>query len=304
MVQLTRRDAFAHLDQRRERNHRVVAPAHVNAFDVLGRVAPARFGLHDHVVLLRVALVARHVAPAEQGFDGLGDHFDADAQIGGLVAFNFDAQLGLVQPQIHIGRNDAGVFGDFVQNLAHHGVEILVAVRSLNHKIERALAKTLAQRRRRDRKSVHARQRVEFGLQLTRHVQRGALALVPIDSAVNDAALRHRRVADIGKNPVKFLERLADFFQRFGVAVGVVQRGAVGRGDVGQNHAPVFERRKFLFHAGQHQRNRHRAGQHDGQHQPARLQHKTFEALAEAGVFRLGLVARRDQPAQQSAVMA
>jgi hypothetical protein len=65
-----------------------------------GVVRPPTTGLHDHVVLLGVALVARDVAPAQHGLDGAGHRVHAHAQVGGALAVDLDAQLGLVQPQV------------------------------------------------------------------------------------------------------------------------------------------------------------------------------------------------------------
>ena len=79
MVELARTDALAHFDQSRQWDHRVTPATHVDAVDVFGCGAAARLGLHDHVVLLGVALVARDLPPAEHGFQRLGHDLDASA---------------------------------------------------------------------------------------------------------------------------------------------------------------------------------------------------------------------------------
>ena len=128
MVELTRRNAFTHLDQSTQRDHGVIAAAHVNAVNVVGGVAAAGLCLHDHVELLGVAFVARHIAPAQQGLDGPGHHIHAHTQVSGFLTVDVDAQLRLVQAQVHVRRDDARVLGDLVEHLPHSGIEVLVAV--------------------------------------------------------------------------------------------------------------------------------------------------------------------------------
>jgi hypothetical protein len=77
-------------------------------------------GLHDHVVLLGIALVARDLAAAQHGLHGARDDVDAHAHVGRLLAVDHDAQLGLVQAQVDVDALDAGILGDLVQHLAHH----------------------------------------------------------------------------------------------------------------------------------------------------------------------------------------
>ena len=156
MVQFAWRDAFAHLHQSGQRDDGIVAATHVNLVNVFRRVAATGLRLHDHVVLLCIAFVAGHVATAQQGFNRLGDDFDTHAQIGRFLAIDIDAQLWLVQSQVDVGRHNARIFGDFVKHLAHHAVQVLVTFRGLDDEVERSLAKTLTERRRRDREGCDA----------------------------------------------------------------------------------------------------------------------------------------------------
>ena len=295
VVQLARAHAFLHVHQAGERNHRVIAAPHVDAVDVLRRGAAPGLGLHDHIVLLGIALVARHGAPAQHGLNRPGHHVHAHTQVGCALAVHADAQLGLVQAQVCIRCDDAGVLGHLGQHLPGHGVEVFVAVRGLDHIRQWPRPKALAQGRRRDQKGIHPRQRAHFGLQLAGHIQDAALALLPVHRAVNHTALRHRGVADVGEDAVKLGVVAPDLLQLQRIAVGVVQRGAIGRGDVDENRAPVFQRRQLLLHLGVHQRQPHCAGQHHTHHQPAGLEQRAPQSATTAPTGR-------DHPAQQPAI--
>jgi hypothetical protein len=109
VVQLARADRLAHLHQRRQRHHGVVAAAHEELLDVFRRGAAAGRGLHDHVVLVGVALVARDDTAAEHGLDGAGHGVDRHAHVGRARAVHVHEDLGLVQLQVDVGLHDAGV---------------------------------------------------------------------------------------------------------------------------------------------------------------------------------------------------
>ena len=299
VVQLARAHALAHVDQAGQRDHRVVAAAHVDGVDVLGRGAATGLGLHDDVVLLGITLVAGDSAAAQHGLDGLGHHFHTHAQVGGAFAVDLDAQLRLVQAQVHVRGHDAGVLRNLGHEGSHHLAQVFVAVRGLDHVGEWPRAKALAQRWRRDQEGIHAGQARHLGLQLLGQGQRGAVALFPVHGAVDDTALCHRGVADVGKHAVEFGVGVADLFQLQRIAVGVVQRGAVGRGHTGQNGAPVFQRRQLLPHAGEHQHQRRAAQGHDAQHNPAGLEQRTPHT---APPRTRAAPAGRNDPAQQAAI--
>ena len=210
MIQFARRNALSHFDQSTQRDHGVVATANVNVVNVFRRIAPCCLSLNNDVVLFGITLVTCHIAPAQHGFNGSGHHIHTDTQFCGLDSIDIDAQFGFVQTQINIGGNEARVFGNLVQHLTRDSIQVLIAVRRLNHKIDWALPEALPQRWRRNGERIDARDAAEFALHLTRNFRRGSLAFVPIDRAVNDAALGHGRIAQIGKDSVKFRVRAAN----------------------------------------------------------------------------------------------
>ena len=65
-----------------------VARAHVDVADVGRRRAVERRHLHDHVVLLAVALEARDLAAAEHRLERAPDGVDVDADVAELVAID------------------------------------------------------------------------------------------------------------------------------------------------------------------------------------------------------------------------
>ena len=79
-----------------------------------GRVS---VGLHDHVVLLAVALVAGHDAAAEHGLERARDRVDADARVGRALAVDVDADLRLVQLQVGVDLHEARVLRQFGREL-------------------------------------------------------------------------------------------------------------------------------------------------------------------------------------------
>ncbi len=268
--------------------------------------AAARPVLDDHVVLLGVALVARDLAPAQGGLQRAGDHVHADAHVGRLLAVDIDAQLRLVQPQVHVHALDARVLADLVEHLARHPAQVLVAVGGLDHEVERPVAKALAERRRRQDEGVDPRQAAHLGLQLACDLQRGAVARLPVDRPVDHAALRHGRVAQAGEDAVELRVLLPQLLQHPRIAVGVVQRRAIRRVDGGQDGAAVFHRRELRLHGRPDRGDGQRAGEHDADHDPARLQQlagRAGRARGEHPAQRARIaVAQRRQPALHAAV--
>ena len=61
------------LDQRRQRNHGVIAAAHKNFLNVVRCIAIAGLGLHQHIKLFTLPLVTGDLASAHHGFDGAGN---------------------------------------------------------------------------------------------------------------------------------------------------------------------------------------------------------------------------------------
>ena len=227
--------------------------------------------LHNHIVLLCIAFVARHDAATQHGFNGPRHHIDAHAQLGGFDSIDINSKFWFVQAQIDVSCNEARILGNLIQHLTRDCVQILIAVRGLNDEVNGTFPETLAQGWRRDRECVDAGNAVEFALHLARNFKRRALALIPIDGSVDDAALRNGGIAQIGKNSVKFWIRTAYFFKCLGVFVCEVQGRAIGCRDGCQNGATVFQWRQFLLHGGINQHNANATRGHDQDHQPARF---------------------------------
>jgi hypothetical protein len=74
--------------------------------------------LDDHVVLLALALEARHLATAEHGFERAADGLDLHAGVHRLVAIDDHRQFGLVQLEIGIDVGEARVLRHLVEDLA------------------------------------------------------------------------------------------------------------------------------------------------------------------------------------------
>ena len=139
-----------------------------------GVVRPGGCGLHDHVVLLAVALVARDLAPAQHGLQRAWPTASTPTPMSAaLVAVDVDAQLGLVQAQVDVGlRRCPGSWRSRRASAASTPLRFCVAVGGLDHEVDRPVAEALAQRRRRDRECVDARQRANLRLQLARQSPR------------------------------------------------------------------------------------------------------------------------------------
>ena len=115
MVERLRRDALAHVDQVGELHHAAVARAHVDVADVRGRGAVDGRHLHDHVVLLALALEARDLAAAEHRLQRAADGLDVDADVAQLVAVDVDAHLGRVEAQVDLQVLHAGDLARLVE---------------------------------------------------------------------------------------------------------------------------------------------------------------------------------------------
>ncbi len=227
MVEFSRSDRLAHFDQRGQRNHGVIAPAHKYFLDIIGRVTATARRLHNHVKLITIALVTRHLPSPQHGFNGARHHVNADAQVGGLFTVHFDFEFRLVQSQVNIGTHDAGVFRHFVHELPRDSGQVLVAFRGHDHKVDRPLPKALPQRGRRDRKRIDTGQGGQLGLQLSRNVEHRALALVPIHRPHDHAGLRHGGVAGRDKNTVKLLVGLPKALDGADITIGIGQCGTI-----------------------------------------------------------------------------
>ncbi len=286
VVQLTRHHHLIELDQGRQRRdglHPALAAAHKNLLNRIGCSSAAGIGLHHHVVLLTFAFVAGHQPAAQRGFYRARHGLNAHTQVGGALAVHRHADLGFVQAQVGVDLQKAGVFGHFGLHLAHRFGQVLVAVGRDDDKVDGPLAKALAQRRRRDRKGRDTRQARNTRCHVARHVQRTAATLFPGLGTHDHAALRHRGVAHHREDPVKLGIVAGNGLNLVHIAVGVVQRGAIGAVDDVQHHTPVFQRCEFAFDVGQQQRGTGAAGHHDRHHQPAVPQGPAQQAAVGIG---------------------
>jgi hypothetical protein len=126
-----------------------------------------------------------------------------------------------------------------------------VRVGGEDHEIDRALARRLAQRRRRDRERQHARNRQQLGLQLLDDVGHAALARVPVDQPGERDALGDSRRACDHEDPVGLLDGAQDRLELARVLPGVFHRSAIGTIEDADNGGPVFDRGELALHAGE-----------------------------------------------------
>ncbi len=276
VVEFARGHRFAHRHQRRQRHHRVVARAHEEFFDVVGRGAAGRRGLHDDVVLVRATLVARHVASAEHRLDGARHLVHGHAEVRRTVAVDFDQQLRLVQPQVGVGLHEAGVLLHLGDDGLRRALQVLIGIVGDDDEVDRLRAEALAQARRRDRKGAHARQRREFGLHRTRGGLRAAAALAPIPGAqdhraLGDAAVEAAAEEDEDAVEVRLFHR--DVADRIEIAPRVLERRAFRRRDRQQDHATILHRRQLGLGGAEQPPAADAAGQHDDEHDPALVEH-------------------------------
>ena len=89
MIKITRHHDLARAHEGRERNHLFIAATHENFLNIIRRIAACAHGLHDHIVLLALAFVARHVAATEHRLDRAAHGIHTHAQISGFFAVNF-----------------------------------------------------------------------------------------------------------------------------------------------------------------------------------------------------------------------
>ncbi|MDT4849722.1 hypothetical protein FQZ97_838500 [compost metagenome] len=163
MVQLAGRHGLAYLDQVGQLHHAVVAPAHVDAVEVL-RVAAVDVGqLHQHVVLLAVLLEAGHLAAAEQAFQAAADGGDVGAHRHRLFAVDRDLELRRVELEVAVQAFQPRV----VAHPRHQLVDVLLQLAVLqggaNHEVHRLVARALPQRRAVDREGAHAGDVAQLG---------------------------------------------------------------------------------------------------------------------------------------------
>ena len=280
---LARAHRLAHLDQRRQRRRRLAAAAHEELLDVFRRGAPAALGLHHHVVLLGVALVAGDDAATEHGLDRARHRVHRDAHVGGAGAVDVQEDLGLVQLQVAVGLHDARVLlhlGDHGLRRARH---ILVAVAADDDEVQRQRTESLTQAGRRHRKHGDAGQRHDLRQQLARQFLCRDVALGPVDGAQDAERAGHLAAADEHEAAVELRVLRRDRVQRVEVARGVLQRGAVGRADRHRDDATVLHRRQLALGGAEQPPAAATRGDHHQHHQPTVRQRPAQRADVDAG---------------------
>ena len=247
VIELTRHNDLTDLDQSRQRHHLLIATAHEDFFNIVWRIAACRSSLHDHVILLAIALVARDVAPAQHGLHSAAHRIDAHAQISGFFPVNFKADLWLIQTKIRIHLQKAGVFGELILKLANHLRQIGVAVRCHDDEVHGSTRKALPERGRRDGKCGHTRQAGNARRHLARQIRRALGALIPRRGAEKHISLGHCGIACNSKDTVKLFVAATDALNGIDIAQGVVQRRPVRRVNHTQHNPAILHRSKFAL---------------------------------------------------------
>ena len=160
--------------------------------------------MHQHIVLVGVAFVARDDPATEHGLYSACHGFNRHAHVGRAVAVNFHEELGFVQLQVDVGLHDAGVLAHRGHELPRHTGHVVVAVAADNHVVDRALTKALPQAGRRDGEHSDAGQGAELGQQLARELHRGDIAFRPIGRAQHAKGCGHLATPNEQKAAIKF----------------------------------------------------------------------------------------------------
>ena len=101
--------------------------------------------MHDHVVLLALALVTGHLATTEHGLHSACNQIHTNPHIGRTLTVNLQFDFRLVQAQIGVDLDKPRIFGQFVLKRSHCLRQVLVAVRGDDDVIDRPLRKALSQ---------------------------------------------------------------------------------------------------------------------------------------------------------------
>ena len=128
MVEFLGGDGFLHLDEVGKLHQPVIGAAHEDRFEVGRRHAVAGTELHDHVVLAALALEARDLPAAEQGFERTADVIDAHADVGDLVALQLHGELRLVQAQVRIDVGEARVLAQLREQRTRGGPKLRISM--------------------------------------------------------------------------------------------------------------------------------------------------------------------------------
>ena len=152
------------LRQRPDRHHRAAAAAHVDAVDILDRVAERRLGLHIHLPGAAEQIEVVDVEAAERRLQRVEDVADLDPQHLSLVAIDLEPDLRRIG---RVGAEDAGKLGLLVggdQKPAHDGGDIVgtLALQRFERVLEAAGTAEPEDRGQVERKHDRARNRPEL----------------------------------------------------------------------------------------------------------------------------------------------
>ena len=147
VIELLGRDALRDRDDVVHRDHQAVVVAHVDRRQIV-RIAPVDVrDLHDHVVLLAAALEAGHLTAAEHGLERAPHGVDLEADVGDLLAVEVDLELRLVELEIGVEVDHAGIVARLGQQRIDQLLQLLVRLRGLDHELHRLLDRALARAR-------------------------------------------------------------------------------------------------------------------------------------------------------------
>ena len=222
MVELLRRHRLLDVHQVRQRDHGVAAPAHIDAAQIFGVAAVDVGDLHDHVVLLALALEAGDLAAAEQGLERASQGLDFDADGRSLVAVDVHFELRRVELEIGIDIDEARIVGGLVQHLVDHDLQLGIGPRGLDHHLDRLVAYALSERRRAARKGDDAGDRHHLRCEFGGDLLLGAGALIPRLELQECGSLRHGGPAGDHEIALGFRNLGEDLLELLGVAVGVL----------------------------------------------------------------------------------
>ncbi|MNF71175.1 hypothetical protein D3C84_531210 [compost metagenome] len=283
VVELARRHRLAHLDQVGQLHHAVVAPAHVDAVEILRVAAIDALQLHHHVVLLATLLETSHLAAAEQAFQAAADGRHVAADRHRLFAVDRHLELRRVQLEVAVQAFQPRIVTQAVQQLIDVGLQLGIFHRGADHEVDRLIACTLPQRRPVDRKGPHPGDLLELGQQLVADLELAAAAVAPVLQLHEGNALGHG--GETGDHHVAIGLRDA----RVGrldlprIAPGVTDGGAVRAVEHADDGAGVLGRRQLGLQAGEQQQAGQQGQQQHPQHQPPGHQGAGQQALVAMG---------------------
>src|SRR5690606_8194092 len=221
-------------------------------------------------VLLAALLVTRNLASAKQRFESAADGRDVDTRIDDLVAIDLDIELRLLESQVRVRIDEAGILPDLPHHRIHIALEILIGAGGLNHIFDVLRAAALAERGRIDAERHYARYLSKLRLQGSDDLLLRAASFVPGYETRKGDEIRDLRKArhdeitrDLGNVDVELLDL-------FRVALREFERRTLRRLTDDQQCAAILERRELRPQQGEQADagKRHSGGDRDDQPAP------------------------------------